>query len=70
MSQKISLKNILIGAAIGLAVVFLTGLIFYYFLVFLPNQETRRMEKAMEEYERLFWKEYQQEEESIEVEPR
>lgn len=52
--QKISLKNILTGVAIGLGLMFLTLLILYYIYIFLPDRETERKQKAMEENERLF----------------
>lgn len=55
MFQKISLKNILIGVVIGLGLMFLTLLILYYIFVFLPDQEIKKRQKAMEENERLFW---------------
>jgi len=55
ISSQIRLKNILIGTAIDLGILFLTFLVLYYIFVFLPNQETERMYKTMEESERLFW---------------
>ena len=51
MSQKISLKNILIGAAIEIGMCFLILLIFYYIFAFLPEQERKKQQKAMEKYE-------------------
>ncbi len=60
MSPKIHLKNILIGVAIGLALMFLTGLIIYYILVFLPHQETKKLQRGVEEYERLMLERHKQ----------
>ncbi|MDP3015415.1 MAG: hypothetical protein Q8N28_03355 [bacterium] len=54
MSQKIQLKNILTGVAIGLFIMFLIFLILYYILVFLPDQETKKLQKSVDEFERFF----------------
>lgn len=51
---KIRLKNVLIGMAIGLVILFLTLLVLYYIFIFLPKQESKRESKEMDErFERL-----------------
>ncbi len=54
LSQKIQFKNILIGVAIGLGLMFLTILIIYYIYAFLPEQKMEKKQKEYKEWEQQF----------------
>ncbi len=54
MSKQINLKNVLRGVIIGLILIFIVCLIFSYVRLYLPYQEMKKQQKALDEWEKMF----------------